>query len=79
MITLVLVFDTQLKSALLHFENRKKEKREDGERMRVEGRKDKRMEGKKKGENKTRREERKRGEEGIKQRKNEEWGMNKLA
>ena len=47
--------------------------------MRVEGRKDRRMEGKKKGENKTRREERKRGEEGIKQRKNEEWGMNKLA
>lgn len=37
--------------------------------MRVEGRKDERMEGKKKGETKTRREERKRGEEGIKQRK----------
>ena len=37
--------------------------------MRVEGRKDERMEGKKKGENKTRREERNRGEEGIKQRK----------
>lgn len=37
--------------------------------MRVEGRKDERMEGEKKGENKTRREERKRGEEGIKQRK----------
>lgn len=35
--------------------------------MRLEGRKDERMEGKKKGENKTRREERKRGEEGIKQ------------
>lgn len=37
--------------------------------MRVEGRKDERMEGKKKGENETRREERKRWEEGIKQRK----------
>lgn len=37
--------------------------------MRVEGRKDEMMEGKKKGENKTRREERKIGVEGMKKRK----------
>lgn len=47
----------------------RKKRREDGERMRVEGRKDERMEGKKKGKNKTRREERKRGVEGMKKRK----------